>query len=257
MKRYTLLFAVLGILLISSLAMAGMTPKTGIVGSYHDLSTLGAATNWGDTAEQNEANGGLNRICIYCHAPHHTLSPAEAELKGYDYLPLWNHKLSEVTYIYYSNISNNPNDTDHQFNGAASIGQPGGVSRLCLSCHDGSVATNAYGFAPSLSLGAGDKKFATTHRANLGGTDSDDLSNDHPIGFLYANADDNDAEIAAATATMNAQYSIGDLLWGGRMECTTCHDVHNTQNDGEKFLWVSDKNSGLCLTCHLKGTLTP
>jgi predicted CXXCH cytochrome family protein len=52
---------------------------------------------------------------------------------------------------------------------------------------------------------------------------------------------------------MNALYTIGDLLWAGQMECTTCHDVHNTKNEGEKFLWASDENSDLCMTCHLKG----
>lgn len=249
MKRYSLLYALLGILIVSSIAMAGTTPGTGIVGSSHDLSTLGTATIWGDSTEQT----GLDRICIYCHAPHHTLSPADAVLLDYDYLPLWNHQVTDQFYILYTNISNNPLDTSHQFNGAASIGQPGGVSRLCLSCHDGSVATNAYGFAPSASIGAGDKKL--TGRAQLGGLNNNDLSNDHPIGFLYSDAATNDVEIAPATRPMNAGYTIGDLLWGGKMECTTCHDVHNTQNEGEKFLWVTDKNSGLCLTCHLKGTL--
>jgi hypothetical protein len=33
--------------------------------------------------------------------------------------------------------------------------------------------------------------------------------------------------------------------------------VHNKNNTGEKLLHISDANSNLCLTCHLKGTITP
>ena len=51
---------------------------------------------------------------------------------------------------------------------------------------------------------------------------------------------------------MVGSVTISDLLWNGNMECTTCHDVHNTKNTGEKFLWKSDAQSAFCLTCHLK-----
>ena len=46
--------------------------------------------------------------------------------------------------------------------------------------------------------------------------------------------------------------TIGDLLWNGRMECSTCHDVHNTKNEGIKFTLVKDTQSNFCFTCHMK-----
>jgi len=36
------------------------------------------------------------------------------------------------------------------------------------------------------------------------------------------------------------------------VECGSCHDVHNTKNDGAKLLWVEDTGSALCLSCHAK-----
>ena len=79
-----------------------------------------------------------------------------------------------------------------------------------------------------------------------------DLSNHHPIGFNYNDVEATDDEIQKSTEKLGLVYTIADLLVSDQMECTTCHDVHNTKNTGEKFLWISDTQSALCLTCHLK-----
>jgi predicted CXXCH cytochrome family protein len=143
--------------------------------------------------------------------------------------------------------------------------QPGGVSKLCLSCHDGNVAVNNYG---RVQNGAGNGDDASTgvfkgdapvfivddYKIGKNG----DLSNHHPIGFDYVTVYNTDDEIQSIGSNFTVDksgatvYTIGDLLWGGKMECTTCHDVHNTKNQGEKFLWKSDVQSALCLTCHVK-----
>jgi len=60
--------------------------------------------------------------CQYCHTPHMALSGT----------PLWNHKLSDRTYEIYWSTSLDAN-----------VGQPTGSSKLCLSCHDGTVALDA------------------------------------------------------------------------------------------------------------------
>jgi predicted CXXCH cytochrome family protein len=130
------------------------------------------------------------------------------------------------------------------------------VSRLCLSCHDGTVSTNAYGaYNGASSFGLDNKNIKdipTTMEFLIGGVNGDDLSNHHPIGFPYANTDV-DNEIAKPTEAMGTNgLKISDLLWAGNMECTTCHDVHNSKNQGEKFLWASDLESAFCLTCHKK-----
>jgi len=57
--------------------------------------------------------------CSFCHTPHGALPGT----------PLWSHKLSTAVYKIYESSSLK-----------AKVGQPTGSSKLCLSCHDGTVA---------------------------------------------------------------------------------------------------------------------
>lgn len=248
-----ILTMMLGLILVGS-AIAGLSPTSGITDSYHDLGTT--AATYGDTGEQ----GGQNRICVYCHAPHNTIklgSPEAVDGMGnpVEYLPLWNHAITDMAaYEMYSNGPLAPTTGDGALN--AIMGQPTGVSILCLSCHDGSVATNAYGAPGTSSVGAGDKTM--TGRALIGGlnisTGLGDLSNHHPISFDYAAADALDDEINPATTSMGTfGKTINDFLFGGSVECATCHDVHNgTEAVGVRLTYVDDDRSAFCLTCHFK-----
>ena len=224
-------------------------PGTGIVGTAHDLSSAtGRGATYGDLLNPDP----YDRICVFCHAPHNTIKTTSTSV---DYLPLWNHDITTmISYNMYDNGADDPTDTSHKDTSAGMAG-PGSVSLLCLSCHDGSVAVNAYGSTTGNSDSTGDADAFITQNAQyvIGGSSDmiGDLSNHHPIGFNYGTVATADNEIAATTASMGS-YTIGDLLWAGNMECTTCHDVHNSRNTGEKFLWVSDTNSDFCLTCHLK-----
>jgi predicted CXXCH cytochrome family protein len=232
----------------TNLAGAGL----GIKNTEHDLSSVTGGGSYGDAAEKASTDGG-NRICIYCHAPHHTIKAAEAD--GIAYIPLWNHAVTVQDYVMYSNGTELPGDLSHQSQAMVLLAgktKPGSVSRLCLSCHDGTVSTNSYGFspAPARSVGAGGVDVKGTQYL-IGG--NGDLANHHPIGFNYQAVQSNDNEIHATTATVGATgKTIADLLWNGNMECTSCHDVHNTKNKGERFLWTSDQASAFCLTCHNK-----
>ncbi len=234
---------------LSGPGYAGWAPGTGIKGTSHDLTRAGGK---GSIYNNDDA---LDRLCVFCHAPHHTYRP-DVNGGGLDYYPLWNHDITTQNYTPYDNgLMAAIGDQSHQFNGQDTwgTGQPGGVSRLCLSCHDGTVAVNAYGnFAYSLTRGAGDKYInAANNRFWIG--EGGDLRNHHPIGFDYADVASKDDEIAPPSAPMGTTgYTISQLLWNGKMECTTCHDVHNTKNQGEKFTWVQDINSQFCFQCHLK-----
>jgi len=42
-----------------------------------------------------------------------------------------------------------------------------------------------------------------------------------------------------------------DMLFDGKMECASCHDVHN-RFGVSGLLKMSNVNSELCLTCHNK-----
>ena len=275
-NMFSVLFALLWVLFAATVVVAGLNPGTGIKGSIHDLSRNRTSGAYGI------ADPTLDRICIYCHAPHHTIKPSDAANftaygSGFGYVPLWNHDITQVnSFILYTNTTSAspevPGDISHQLNENA-INAIGSVSKLCLSCHDGTVAVASFGnaggigttaaYAFSGSRNTGTIMIQNVNQKNWIGANGD-LSSHHPIGFDYYAVAAVDTQIADPSTAMGATgYSIQNLLWnvkfdthgnqsGGTMECATCHSVHNKGNTGEKFLWVSDSQSGLCLTCHMK-----
>ena len=224
----------------------GVLPGSGITGSKHDLS---AATGIGSFYPTSTLAGGadpLDRICIFCHAPHHSMVTNDSA--SINYLPLWNHEVTDRSYnMYESDFGDGPSAVaagvlavdafaDSHLLNADLTGQPGGVSRLCLSCHDGSVAVNEYGRAPQreYSISTGGAKI--DEQFMIGGNPYG-LLNHHPIGFDYAEVAAADNEIAEVTKAFTGAggtlVTIGSLLYNGKMECVTCHDVHNSKNAGE------------------------
>lgn len=185
-----------------------------ITASAHDFTALG----W---------SGG--EICLPCHTPHNAKVPPD------DLVPLWNHDVTAAVFTLYSS----PTGTLD----AGPLGQPAGVSKACLSCHDGTVALDAYGTnVPVPNMIAGPFNLGT------------DLSNDHPISFTYDTAlATADGELFdPATDPSGLGGTIGnDMLFAGQLECASCHDVHNTAAVAS-LLVKSNAASALCLTCHDK-----
>ena len=180
----------------------------------------------GSAHDFSDASWSGGQICVPCHAPHNNVDVADA--------PLWNHDISTAVYDLYSS----PTFT------AEGITQPGGVSKLCLSCHDGTVAVDAFGGSEGGTHTIGERR-------NLGV----DLSNDHPVSFIYDTAlatEDGGLFDPASTLSGVADGTIeADMLYAGKMECASCHDVHNKYNIA-RLLKVSNASSALCLTCHNK-----
>ena len=181
-----------------------------IISSKHNLSVSGAGSLKAVTESE---------ICVFCHTPHHAQQ-----------VPLWNHALSAQTYVPYSSST-----------AKVIIGQPTGASKLCLSCHDGTIALGMVSNrqTPIVMQGSATIPDGAT---NLG----IDLSDDHPISFPYNSA--------LATAH-NGQLKNPATLTGkirpdhnNEMQCTSCHDPHNNENGN--FLLVKNTASALCLTCH-------
>jgi predicted CXXCH cytochrome family protein len=206
-KRLFLAFVVLLIAQVSS----GQT----ILGSAHDFSD----DTWNTTGE----------ICIVCHTPHNadmTVSNA----------PLWNHQTTAVTnYDLYTSAT---------FNGSSTIGQPDESSKLCLSCHDGTVALENFG-----TMTTGVNYIEGIY--NLG----NDLRDDHPISFIYdGNLTTIDGGLFDPTSTEVPELggTIDEkMLFNQKLQCASCHDVHNSS--GENYLLLfTNSASNLCLTCHNK-----
>ena len=139
-KSGIILVAVVALVMVVSLSWAAS-----IVTSKHDMSTGGGSSTYG---------GGTSQVCIFCHTPHNALSTI---------VPLWNHTTTTQTFAMYTSSTLN----------AVMTGQPGNVSKACLSCHDGTVAVDSYGGATGSHLITGTALLGT------------DLTNDHPIGFTY------------------------------------------------------------------------
>ncbi|RMD62537.1 MAG: hypothetical protein D6826_07200, partial [Alphaproteobacteria bacterium] len=211
-----------------------------------------------------------SQVCVFCHTPHHAEQAAP--------VPLWNRKLSGATYSPYTSSSMD----------ALGLGQPGGSSKLCLSCHDGTIAIGAV----NVLNGAFTDMDPTTADIPMTGTAPDgtipegagagtgftrrlgtDLTNDHPISFTY---DDSlaltDGELFLPTDSPHIGNRVPGVrpllpLEDGQLQCTSCHDPHirDTVDPDIKFLRVQRFQSAepieggfnqqddiICLGCHNK-----
>jgi len=257
-RRHTtaalLLCALASLPFVPRAAAAGYVPGSGIAGSPHDFRDTAYGAASGDGA------------CTYCHADHDTQrldqavgGPGAGVGSGpqapqeFDYLPLWNHELSPNfrSYRMYQNGIGAPPSGPKASQAAAGSLPPGSASLLCLSCHDGSVAVNAYGNAFETADGG-----ATIQAQYAIGQDGV-LANHHPVGVNYDAVRAIDDQIRSAdAASLGGAGTVRMHLFGPGntlLECGTCHSVHHRGNPGESLLWRSDMSSRLCLSCHDKG----
>ena len=246
--------------------LPAVAQQSDIASTRHNLSTSNPIA--GATKATSES-----QICVFCHTPHAANMDAPS--------PLWNRALSSQTYTPYTS-----NSLDAQTIFGA-LSQPGGSSKLCLSCHDGTMALGTVGvlggqtnvtvegLTGTMPTGAG----ATTgFTRNLG----IDLRNDHPISFTYNDTlATTDGELRAMDLQQRHPPGSGTVLGvrssgyrpllplqptgpsgAGQVQCTTCHDPHLK---AAKFLRLNrlqaftpsggefnPTNDQICLGCHDK-----
>lgn len=236
-----------------------------IRGTKHNLSAAadGSAythpTSGGGTVPtRNIKATAETQLCVFCHTPHGASISAT---------PLWNRKVASDALYSQSYVLYDSNTLDaKQVQG--SLSQPGGSSKLCLSCHDGTVAIGNVNVLNGLDK-SGQAK-TTSVIATTGGTTmptgsgvdtgftrnlGTDLSNDHPISISYNDTlADRDGElrkpslnttlIGLKTPTSKPKLKLektgdaGDNL--AQVQCATCHDPHIRETDpsvgNQKFL---------------------
>jgi predicted CXXCH cytochrome family protein len=191
-----------------ALAEPPLNAQTGIINTKHNLSVTGP----GEIKALTE-----DRICVFCHTPHNAAPRT----------PLWNKNLNAVNYTLYSSSTM-----------LAVQSQPTGPSRLCLSCHDGTLALGEV-IRPSEGISMTVSGGIPSGNASYLGVS---LAGDHPVSFPYFNSLPN--------PELSPVLPPGLLFYGnGTMHCTTCHDPHDNTN--KKFLAVDNVNSGLCTRCHV------
>ncbi|MBI5739611.1 MAG: hypothetical protein HZA16_02720 [Nitrospirae bacterium] len=195
-------------------------------------------------------------VCIFCHTPHNALSVA----------PLWNHTLSGAVYQLYSSTT--------LLSPTSPVIQPDKSSKLCLSCHDGTVAlgsvVNVGGSASTISMqqsGAAITTLPPSSSAFLG----TNLSGHHPVS-IEVNAGlviDKQAQCNSGTVTYKVCLPLPgqpvrlmptDNAYGASspprlgVQCTSCHDPHSDPNPPRSvFLRVGDATDPdqLCSACHV------
>ena len=229
------------LLLIFSPDTSGAAKVSDIRNTRHNLSSSGLGTVKADSE---------TKICVFCHTPHHS-----EDIPG---APLWNRKLSGATYTPYTSGSLDTIGAD----------QPDGSSKLCLGCHDGTIAIGAVNVLNGeftdqdpatedivMQGVAADKTMPVGAGVQTGFTRDIgiNLTNDHPISFTY------DTDLAtldgelydpavtphiATRGTGGADPLVpleSDGSGNSKLQCISCHDPHMrdtsyTPPDSAKFL---------------------
>jgi len=197
-------------------------PVSSILNSKHDFRATSTATIKSVSGDDP---------CIFCHTPHNATPGPQ----------LWNHTMSTTAWQTYGSSTMQ-----------SSIGSitDQDSSKLCLSCHDGTIALAS-------TVNNGDIEFAqgpnymlpTTSASNLAGAAGQGFTDDHPFAFQ--------------PTTQNPELVLppdGDAvkLEVGKIQCSSCHDPHKENIDAVqgKFLVKANQGSALCTTCHAKAGWT-
>lgn len=203
--------------LAAATGVAAMAQQTSVVDSPHNLSASGPGAVRAVTEEQ---------VCIFCHTPHNA-TPIR---------PLWNRAMPLQAYSIYTSRGLD-----------ARPGQPTGTSKMCLSCHDGTIALGAVASRDMPIAISGGITTIPPGPGHLG----TDLRDDHPISFRY------DVTLAIEDPKLRSPNTLPPeirLDFNGELQCTSCHDAHN--NAFGDFLVMRSDNSDLCIACHQVGNTT-
>ncbi|MDH3254413.1 MAG: cytochrome c3 family protein [Acidobacteriota bacterium] len=209
------------------MATSTFSQQESVVGTLHNLSISGP----GEIRAVSET-----QVCKFCHVPHNAEVPA----------PLWGHALSSARYDL----------PELRASGTAQqTPQPDGSSRLCLSCHDGTIALGDIAGEPVPVQMTGASRLHPGNKGFIG----TDLTGSHPVSFVVPDGDrirDMTAEsdmglnsLAAIEADPEVRLDID-----GKMQCTTCHDPHADRFYVEGRVprfWVKSSVDEVCLTCHV------
>ncbi len=229
------------LLLLALVAQLAFGVPISVFSSKHNLSSSGT----GSIKSTSES-----QVCVFCHTPHGASTIAQ----------LWNRLPTAATYTLYTS----PTLTGLAYPAGA---QPTAKSKLCLSCHDGTVAIGSVYNLPGPGGGPGTIPnmqnttggLMPTTRAGYLGTS---LTDDHPVGYLYQTAKDPElvprpwpwvaslgAGFGVGSPTTTASVRLDPDASTGTVECLTCHDPHNNENT--KFMRLANQNA-LCTYCHNK-----
>ncbi len=203
-----------------------LAQQTGVAATRHNLSVSGP----GEVKAATET-----QVCKFCHVPHSAVVPQ----------PLWGHALSSVE-RYDVPVLRRATGV------AEAMPQPDGASRLCLSCHDGTVALGDLGRAGRQIAMAGAQRLDRSRPGFIG----TDLSGSHPISFVVPEAgrgEHGSGDMGTRPRSLVLADGKVRLDEAGKMQCTTCHDAHSDryyEAGRVPRFWVKPTVEEVCLACH-------
>jgi len=224
-----------------------LSVQAGIENTPHNLSVSGTGNIKATTETE---------ICVFCHTPHHAQEGR----------PLWNRTMPTTSYTLYNSEFIERINYPTPLQPSTTEGQPGIISRQCLSCHDGTVAIGDVYIVRGTVLGdqvievtgenvTSEGFLASTSSAYIG----TDLSKHHPVAIEY-NPDISktfgDGSVKTVELRNPPLQPIKLYDYGGTqyVECTSCHDPHK---ENKQFLRVDVGNLAqdfnyTCTACHDK-----
>jgi hypothetical protein len=196
------------------LVLIPLLASAGIRDTKHNMSVSGT----GDVKAVSET-----QICIFCHTPHNS-SPAQ---------PLWNHEVTEVvTYINYWS------PTLQSYASEAEAPPIDGFSKLCLSCHDGTVAIGSLISCSEEILMVTVPVIDASGKLVGGPLANKRNSADPPLTRLNWPINDPDIKLHPT----QGRYGV---------QCTSCHDPHtNKAAGGWPPFWHKSTHDEVCIVCH-------
>jgi len=220
-RHLSLLFTLITIGIVALPVYAAPAKDSDVSSSKHNLSASYDLDGSGTTT---------SRVCVFCHTPHGANPDASYNM------PLWNRDLSGETYTLYGADAGGDSLQGTSLT-TGLLGQPGGSSKLCLSCHDGTIAIgklNVFNAGTGGTSTVGDTTIDNGSGVDTGFTRNIgiNLQNDHPISFTYATAEAADDQLRTSGLGTDIDNRVPGTsnplipLESGQVQCTSCHDPH-------------------------------
>lgn len=248
MKRFVL-FIILFALLTLWAAWLANAAAISVKNSKHNLSYDLSSTGTGSIKSVATGIGGTSEVCVFCHTPH----------GGNTAAPLWNKSASVASYSTYT--SDVLAGLGYWAAEDPKTGVPHVKTRICLSCHDGTIALGSlvnmpYGAATQIPMeGTTGAVVQYGMPPTAAGYIGVELKDDHPVAIKHDN--NRDSELTASIPALSSIWLYDGTaaktkagLGTGYVECTSCHDPHNSEFGN--FLVEKNDGSALCLRCHDK-----
>lgn len=236
--------------------MIGFLAGTALFGGIADTKHNFSVTGRGAIKAVSE-----QEVCVFCHIPHNSRPLS----------PLWNRNMPLVNYTMYNSDYLKRMNYPTPKSLGTNYGEPGTLSRQCLSCHDGAVAVGSVYMVRGTLMG--------NNKIEVSGADAsgkmlqsqigyigNDLTNHHPVGIEYDHTKTKQFGIGVREMELKPYVAGASAIklytYNGKnyVECATCHDAHT---DAKKFLRNSGGGShganvyGTCTSCHQKRNWAP